>query len=681
MRPIFFLFLALFSWPFLATAQNQGDLIDHQLMFDWSIQEVQDEVNNRIPIGLPDFLVNLLVYVDYPLKGYRVSYYTADYDGNVVPTQGFVIFPQNYGCPLSVAAYCHGTVFDEMDVPSNMSGAGDGGEFVIGLALGGAGYAVALPDYLGLGDGPDVFHPYVEEETQANATVDILRATNHLANLTGTALRNEYFISGYSQGGHAGMSALRSILEDTPNEFNVRFAGLGSGPYDLSVTQFNYLFENPLYPNPEFALYVAASCQETFGNLYSDPGDFLIPPYDQFYEDEVLNQTGNVSWIPQPWQQIFVPSFLTASATPSSPLRQCLAESDVYDWFDYKPTTMYYCTQDEQVDFNNSLKAKTELRNNIPWWLFWLRYQINTVNSGAFDHFTCAFPSLLFARTSFNLYRSACNGAAAPDMLASRRVEEMGIAVPHQLFYDADITWDPKQIDLHRIELMDLQERVLREWEGDALQRGRLTIYRGELPAGIYGLRFQVRDRPEVYGLLAAMDIELATSSQYDPISPNPMQEESLLDLSLLDEEVLHLSIYTENGGLLRRWRPEAREARFRILREDLRSGRYHLEVRTRTQSYFLPLDVEQRHTTQGDRLGAYPNPMRSSTLVDLTPVKGSIEAAVLLDMQGKVVRTYQVPEEGRGQLEILRNGLQAGVYVLQIQSSQEVYSLKLILD
>ena len=327
----------------LLFAQNRGELISYEENFDFTPKEAREAINDLVPLDLPEFLVNILVYVKYPMKGYKVVYQTVDFDGNPAQASGLVVIPDLYGCSGGLAAYCHGTIFDKQAVPSNFIGKNGGPEDVIGLAFGGAGYITALPDYLGMGESPG-FHPYVDAKTQATATIDMMRATRKLCSKLLVDLSDQVFLSGYSQGGHAGMATLKEITEKHSREFDVAFAGLGSGPYDLSQTQYDYIFNDPLFGSPQFVPYVVASCQETRGNLYTEPSDIFVSPYDSLYEVEILGQTGNTDWVPSPWPDMFVEGYLDQVAkNPNHPLRACLRGSDVYDWKNTTATSLYYC--------------------------------------------------------------------------------------------------------------------------------------------------------------------------------------------------------------------------------------------------------------------------------------------------------------------------------------------------
>ena len=60
-----------------------------------------------------------------------------------------------------------------------------------------------MPDYIGMGESPGL-HPYVHGESEATATIDMIRAAREFITDSLNLIDNhQVFLSGYSQGGHA----------------------------------------------------------------------------------------------------------------------------------------------------------------------------------------------------------------------------------------------------------------------------------------------------------------------------------------------------------------------------------------------------------------------------------------------------------------------------------------------
>lgn len=73
-----------------------------------------------------------------------------------------------------------------------------------------AGFAVAAPEYVGL--GTDGVHPYLNTHSEGAAMIDIVRASRSLSDDLSTA----WVTNGYSQGGHASMAAAEMAAEYAP---------------------------------------------------------------------------------------------------------------------------------------------------------------------------------------------------------------------------------------------------------------------------------------------------------------------------------------------------------------------------------------------------------------------------------------------------------------------------------
>lgn len=692
MRKIVLFSMLLLLCGSLVRGQERGEIIwaspENDLAFDYSVWGARQAVAERVgPLGIPAWLANLLVNVKYPLKGYKVKYWTLnvnpDDPGNqtepLVEAMGLVIVPQQTGCKLPLALYCHGTIFGENNVPSNPELFKE--DFIASLAYAGYGYLTVVPNYVGYGDDGTVPHPYLDARTEAAASIDLMRAARELAGNRGYDLSGEVFIAGHSQGGHAGAATLRSIAQDFPFEFDVKFAGLSSGAYDLSDVQFDFVFNDPAYPGEELTLLVLAGCQVSSCTTpaldFCNTADVLVNEYiDDPYGSYILGQwEGAREAIDGPWGKYFLDSYLAGIG--NSDLRNiCLERNNVYNWLNLKKTTFYYCQPDERVSYENSVKARNVQRSNIPWYWFWLRWQINTFNSGNFDHITCALPSLYFARCAFEQNRQYC--PSQKSLARPLPQETADHFVSPFLFFDTEVDLRNFPAPVVRVEMLDLNDQVVRVWSKEELQGSLLTIERGDLTTGLYGLVFYLNDREPMYAGISVLDPEPAVSDLYDPIWPNPMQHQATLDLSLLEETVSKISIYDLNGRLLRRMAPEAKAREVKLERNNLPAGDYLVEVRTDRQSYFLPLNLVP--VPSPGALVA-PNPMQEKTWVDLSAIQGIVRVIRLYTPEGRLLRTYTDISEVAEWFEIDRGNLPAGLYLLELDATTGKKVVKLVVD
>ncbi|MFD4180824.1 lipase family protein [Rhodococcus sp. NPDC058514] len=136
-------------------------------------------------------------------RAWLVEYVTDGPTGAPANTSGAVLLPAGSapagGWP--VIAWDHGTSGLGRDCgPTSRPTAGPDEEITTTLL--GQGYAVVVPDYIGLGANAQTPHPYLQTSTEAAATVDLVRAARAV---TGD-LAPRWAVAGVSQGGHAALS-------------------------------------------------------------------------------------------------------------------------------------------------------------------------------------------------------------------------------------------------------------------------------------------------------------------------------------------------------------------------------------------------------------------------------------------------------------------------------------------
>ncbi len=342
---------------------------------------------------------------DYDVDAYKIVYNTTDIDGSPTIASGALMIPVNTTCDqFPLVSYNHGTVLMREDVPSR-----DNGEALIPKLMASVGKVAVCPDYLGLGDNPGL-HPYLHAESEATATLDLIRAAREFINDSLTiTLNGEVFITGYSQGGHAAMATAKYIQDNNlGSEFNIVAAGPASGPYNLSGTQSETLLSNAPYSNPGYVCYLLFGLNRVYGDLFTTYSDILKSPYDQIippYFDGTYPMDSVNAQLPARlgdfMQDTVLANFANAATTKNHPLWQALIKNDNYDWAPAFPMEMYYCTQDEQVTFGNSLDADSAMKANGAT-------MVSAVNKGSLSHGGCVFPSLDGAIALFESLETPC---------------------------------------------------------------------------------------------------------------------------------------------------------------------------------------------------------------------------------------------------------------------------------
>ncbi len=382
------LYTTLLLFTAFTTTSSAQYLVSAELLYEWS----QVQLTGQGVFGAQSGIAM-----------YKLIYNTTDTQGEPTIASGAMFIPDVPGCDFPVSIYQHGTIFLKNEVPSN-----NNGEALIGKYMGAFGFVGLLPDYLGLGESPGL-HPYVHADTEASATIDMIRAAKEFCESEDISLNDQLFITGYSQGGHAAMATVYEIETNLSDEFTVTASAPASGPYDISGSQAGPVSSDQPYASPEYLPYVIFSYQLAYGNLYDEPGDFLLAPYDETLPPlfDGMHSGGEIAAaMPAVPSQIVVPSELEAFDTdPNHPMRLALEDNDRYDWAPQSPMRLYYCTADEQVFHENSLFTHSVMVANGAT-------DVTLMDMGELSHGGCAQPSLFNILFWFNEMKEVCTDVA-----------------------------------------------------------------------------------------------------------------------------------------------------------------------------------------------------------------------------------------------------------------------------
>ncbi len=136
-------------------------------------------------------------------QAWRVLYTSTGINGETIAVSGMVFAPAGPIPPVGrpVVSWAHPTTgIDDQCAPSRSPKPYDD---VQGLAdFLNLGWVVVATDYQGL--GTDGMHPYLVGASEAQGTIDIVRAAR---NLSETGASSNYFVFGHSQGGQAALFA------------------------------------------------------------------------------------------------------------------------------------------------------------------------------------------------------------------------------------------------------------------------------------------------------------------------------------------------------------------------------------------------------------------------------------------------------------------------------------------
>jgi hypothetical protein len=309
--------------------------------------------------------INIPFTASYGVDVYRIDYETVDPWLGSTTASGALFVPTGISVPASLLTYQHGTIHRRVDAPSNPGTA----ERDIGLIAASHGYVVAMPDYLGLGTGSTLAHPYVHRRSSATAVVDMLRAVRRCVTTVASirqdvplGLNGKLFLFGYSQGAYVTLAAQKEIEEKHAGEFAITASAPSDGPYDLSGTMANIMTAAQAYPSPNYLPYVLLTYNTVY-HFFDDPGQVMVEPYattlpplfDGQHTGGEIDAAMPPSRIPS---EILQPAFLQAFiSNPNHWFRLILRENDLLSWAPASPTRLYHCSADDIVPYANSAVA------------------------------------------------------------------------------------------------------------------------------------------------------------------------------------------------------------------------------------------------------------------------------------------------------------------------------------
>lgn len=353
---------------------------------------------------IPKFIAHIRNGIDV----YEMQYTSSMPNGTAVQASGILFVPRGYKNgkkKTSMMVYHHGTdMVRERKV--NLKG-----EQTICMVFAADGYVVLMPDYFGLGKGTGL-HPYQHAETEAQSSIDMIRAVRKSAAELDIDCEERVFITGYSQGGHAAMSTHKFITERHREEIKVWASSPMSGAYDMTGAQAEIMYIP--YSNPGYLPYILFGYNQIY-NFFQNPAEVLKAPYDTILPP-LFNGTYNMGDVnramPAIPKDVFKEEALKAYETnPEFPFRKALEENNVYNWKADEPVMLCYCEADEQVYYKNSLvahKAMTEKGS---------KRVVLRPSGKEFNHGQCAVYTSIYTKYWFDSFRKGSKKGRKGDPL------------------------------------------------------------------------------------------------------------------------------------------------------------------------------------------------------------------------------------------------------------------------
>jgi hypothetical protein len=335
--------------------------------------------------------------VRFGVEAYRLEYGTVDPSGRAVRASSLLALPESLDPELGQVTWLHGTTVYRGEAASLNEESSDRAATFFFAA---AGHATTAPDYvgLGLGEGP---HPYDHLPSEVTAAIDALRASEQAATELGRALGSTLSISGHSQGGPAAVALAREVQQGGAPGVTLASLAPISGPYDMTGSLAIAARGEIAYVTAYLGYLTVA--WNRWLQLYAEPSEAFLPPYDQtveqlFDNDHTAEEV--FAGLPATLEEMFTPAFLARLREPSGALRAALEEaSQVCAWRPGVEVRVYASSADADVPIDNARHCVESFRQSGA--------EVPLIDLGDADHSSSMTRSLPLALAQFERARLA----------------------------------------------------------------------------------------------------------------------------------------------------------------------------------------------------------------------------------------------------------------------------------
>lgn len=353
--------------------------------------EFVGSVNSRVntllasnPQNSDDLLKFLLYFGDivlhatYDIEMHKMTYTSKRADGSEVKLSGLIILPRKIDGTkpaVPIMMYQHGTEPYRPNAPSQFLVPGhnplDYPEVIFAAAMAMTGYAIALPDYQGMGDNTDI-QPFVHAKTLAGQVVDMLRGVRDTIKGTAGGITppcswdGKLFLMGYSEGGFVTLAAAKELQLNNAAEFTVTATAPMAGPHDLSGAMRNVILADTPFKRPYFIPFVLSSYYSIYKDSKVSPDYTMISPFNttlpplmngNYTGDDICVAMG-MSYNPVKLivaKSVLTQQFIADLQNPDSAIYGYLKQNDTYrGWAPNTPVRMFHNPNDDLVPFANS---------------------------------------------------------------------------------------------------------------------------------------------------------------------------------------------------------------------------------------------------------------------------------------------------------------------------------------
>lgn len=386
-KTLLLLALAIFSFQF---AVAEPYLVSKELVKSHTKKTLKALwKENKIP--------KIVVPIKNDVDIYEIVYRVPWIDSTWRTASGIVYVPKGVKKPAPTMMYGHGTQIHKFREISDK-------DAQQGICLGFAtdGYLALFPDYYGIGKG-EGRHLYQHAWSQGMAFIYMLYAVEELRAELGLETSGQLFLTGYSQGGHASLSAHKYLEKLNDPRFQVTASSPMSGAYDMTGEQAKYMFQ--VYPRPFYLPYLLISYQKAYEildvediyTIFRSPFDTLLPIFFEENRSRDLYELDQL--MPKIPIEVLKEEFIEDYLNDDHHEFKCrLDENNLVHWKPEAPVMLCYCKGDREVNYKNAKVAyqgmKAHGAKNV---------KLNNL-SDQLDHNTCAAFAVLATKYYFNRF-------------------------------------------------------------------------------------------------------------------------------------------------------------------------------------------------------------------------------------------------------------------------------------
>ena len=331
--------------------KERGDTLSTSFISNYTAASIQSYLNS---LGL-----DIDVDIKYDVDAYKIVYLTPNIDGTLIPASGALMIPEVSG-QLPALSFHHGTQ-TKRDLVASVNPISTPEGFA-GLVASSSGFAVFLPDYLGLGVSK-ILHPYLHAGLSADAVIDMLTAGDMFCSKNDILLDGDLYIGGYSEGGYVTLAAQEQIEGLSSLPFSIVASAPQAGPYDLYNT-VDHFIEIDEYPEPTFMAFLLTAYNDVYiwhrlPEIFNQPYASMMPGlFDGTKTVDEINDRLPTK-ISELVQETFLTGFKDGTETD---FINALNENTLLNWAPKNPVRFYHSNTDEVVPYQNALTAVQNLK-------------------------------------------------------------------------------------------------------------------------------------------------------------------------------------------------------------------------------------------------------------------------------------------------------------------------------